>query len=128
MATINDLLELVPLLKQLESENKPAQKKPGYSLIGEYVIVRCRDAGVWAGKLGSLDGREVILQNARRLWQWKAASGFTLNSVAIHGLNQKESKLSESVNMVYLLEACEVLPVESKAEKSILEAKAYEPA
>lgn len=40
----------------------------------EYVIVRTFSAGVFAGRLLSRDGREVVLLNARRLWYWSGAA------------------------------------------------------
>ena len=37
-------------------------------MIGAYVIVRCKDAGVHAGRLAAYNGREALLDEARRLW------------------------------------------------------------
>jgi hypothetical protein len=58
---------------------------------GEYVIVRCRNAGVHAGYLQSRTETVLRLKNSRRLWQWW--SKFTLSELAIDG--PLESKLSE---------------------------------
>ena len=37
-------------------------------MIGKYVVVRCRDAGVHTGVLEAHDGRECVLTESRRLW------------------------------------------------------------
>ena len=39
-----------------------------------YVIVRTYSAGVFAGYLKERNGREAVLLNARRLWQFFSAS------------------------------------------------------
>lgn len=95
-------------------------------LIGKYVIVRCRDAGVHAGVLKSAEGRTAKLSESRRLWYWKAKKEAYLSGVARHGLNQKASKLGGPCEIV-LTETCEIIPCTSEAEKSIREAKTYEP-
>ena len=55
-------------------------------MIGKYVIVRCRDAGVHAGVLESYNGRECVLTESRRMWYWKPADGQKyLSGLAIAG-------------------------------------------
>jgi hypothetical protein len=51
-------------------------------IIGKYVIVRCRDAGVHAGILESHEGRECVINNSRRLWYWMPNSHAFLSGVA----------------------------------------------
>lgn len=72
-----DMLER--LMKLLDgSEAAPAaDPAPAYDngMVGQYVIVRCRDAGVHAGVLESHQGRECVLTDSRRLWYWKPAKG-----------------------------------------------------
>ena len=38
--------------------------------IGKYCMVRTYSAGVFAGILKKLDGKEAVLTNARRIWFW----------------------------------------------------------
>ena len=59
---LNDGQSKINLSKEVEV------KKP---LIGEYVLIRCRDAGVHAGILVDWEGREVQLKESRRLWYFK---------------------------------------------------------
>lgn len=59
---------------------------------GEYVIARCRDAGVHAGYLVSTDEHHTVLRNVRRIWYWTGAA--SLSEIAVYGLNP--SKRSDS--------------------------------
>jgi len=43
----------------------------------KYVIVRTHSAGVFAGELKSRNGKEVDLNNARRLWYWYGAASLS---------------------------------------------------
>ena len=49
----------------------------------EHVIVRTYSAGVHFGELVSREGKEVVLQNAKRIWSWKGAN--TLHEIAVRG-------------------------------------------
>lgn len=85
--------------------------------IGLYCIVRCRDAGVWAGTVVTHNGREVQIADARRLWQWKAASGVTLSAVSQNGI--VSSKVPAAVDIVWVEDACELIPCTETAKNSI---------
>ena len=117
-ALIEKLLETY-----LEGESKPAQEK---QMIGDYVIVRCRDAGVHAGTLVSYEGREVVLKNARRLWYWVAGGkSHSLSGVAEYGLADG-SKIPPAVATIVLPEACEIIATTDTAAKSIKEYPSHE--
>lgn len=119
--TIGEAKELAALFSgsnQLQKINS--------GLVGKYVIVRCRDAGVHAGFLESHSGRECVLLNARRLWYWKPGNKQKfLSGVAIAGLSD-ESKVGAPVSRILLTENCEIIEVESDAVKSIRDAKVDE--
>ena len=92
-------------------------------MIGKYVIVRCRDAGVHTGVLVSNEGRECVLTNSHRLWYWKPAGGAKfLSGVANHGLDAS-SKIGEMLERIHLTENCEIILCTEKAEISIREVK-----
>lgn len=83
-----------------------------------YVIVRTYSAGVFAGELVSRKGREVVLHNARRLWQWHGAA--TLSQLAQSGTSKPSlCKFPEAVNRVILTEAIEILSVTEVAKHTI---------
>jgi hypothetical protein len=90
-------------------------------MIGKYVIVRCRDAGVHAGELVSHEGREAVLKDSRRLWYWKpAAKKKFLSGVASAGLD-KASKVGTMLSLLHLTETCEIIMCSDDAAKSIRE-------
>ena len=89
---------------------------------GDYVIVRCRNAGVHAGYLKSRKNGVVQLENSRRLWRWW--SKFTLSGLATCGV--LESKISEVRFACVLakidlteLDVCEVIYCTEAARLSI---------
>jgi hypothetical protein len=90
-------------------------------LIGQYVIARCKDAGVHAGVLVAHDGREATLKDSRRLWYWKPANGLKfLSGVAVAGLDEA-SKVGVTLPLIHLTETCELILCTDAAKKSLLE-------
>ena len=89
-------------------------------MIGKYVIVRCRDAGVHSGILESHSGRECVLTESRRLWYWKTKKGAFLSSAAIDGITD-ESKIGKELLRIHLTENCEIIECTLSAERSIRE-------
>ena len=81
---------------------------PDNGMLGSYVIVRCRDAGVHAGTLEWHHGRECVLTDSQRLWYWKPKSGKYLSGVANNGLHV-DSKISETLVRLHLTETCEII-------------------
>lgn len=109
-----DDLKLSDVIDFIKNKSSEADKKDKL----KYVIVRTYSAGVFAGNLVSREGREVVLTNARRLWQWCGAA--SLSQLAMEGIKNPEScKFPCEVTRVDLLEAIEILDVTSCAEKSI---------
>ncbi len=87
-------------------------------MIGQKVIIRTYSAGCWFGKLEEKSGNEVILENARRMYSWKAAKSITLSGCAIYGIDNEKSKIVEPVSKVWL-EAIEILPCTEKAIETL---------
>ena len=84
----------------------------------QYVIVRTYSAGVFAGNIKSRKGKEVVLENARRIWYWSGAA--SLSQLAMEGTKEPEKcKFPCEVREVILTEAIEILSVTTAAEKSI---------
>jgi hypothetical protein len=84
--------------------------------IGTQVLVRTYSAGVHVGTLGTRDGKEVTLNNARRIWSWKSAN--TLHEIALRGVGEG-SRVSEPVPWVLLTEAIEIISVSEEAWANI---------
>lgn len=118
--------ELLSRLLEKASEAAPAEQYNN-GMVGAYVIVRCRDAGVHAGVLESHNGRECVLSNARRLWYWKPANGAAfLSGVAQYGLDTS-SKTGVAVERIHLTENCEIIMCSSQASTNIEGMSSYVP-
>ena len=117
--SINDLTigEAKELSRMFGGGNSVAHGLDSFA-IGRQVIVRTYSAGVFFGVLKEKSGNEVILAGARRMWRWCCASGISLSSVAMQGINQKKSRIAEPVESVWL-EAIEIIPCSDAASKSI---------
>lgn len=85
------------------------------------VVVRTYGAGVHVGELVSRKGEEVELANARRLWRWRGAN--TLNEVALTGVAEEYTRLSEPVPRIFLTTALEVIPVAKAAVPSLINSR-----
>lgn len=107
----------IPELIALLNGDAPSAS-PASPLVGSHVIVRSRDSGVHAGTLVAIAGRHVSLNNARRLWYWKAAKEHTLSAVALHGLGSG-SKIASAVSRIEILDACEITPTTAGAQAGI---------
>jgi len=73
---------------------------------------------VFAGYLKSREGKEVVLTDARRLWQWEGAA--TLSQMAMEGTSKPEKcKFPCPVTEITLTEAIEIIPTTITAKESI---------
>lgn len=94
--------------------------------LGKYVIVRTYSAGVFAGTLKSrAPDKKIVLENVRRLWRWHTANnGVSLSEVAIHGINQTNSKIC-CIEPLKEVEPIEISLATEIAQKTIQSAKDY---
>jgi len=106
----------------LFTSTKDSPQNIAAPFIGEYCIARCYAAGVHAGTVREVDNENVILENSRRVWGWKAQDGIALSGVARYGITKNESKLDVEVETIYLTGVCELIPCTTVAEESINEA------
>lgn len=83
--------------------------------IGEYVLIRTYSAGVHFGKLLKREGRETLLDEARRIWSWDGA--FTLSKIANDGVGS--AKISTKVNGFLATEVIEVMPLSEKSKSNL---------
>lgn len=109
-------------IKQIKEINNLFPSENGSAglgcMVGQKVIIRTYSAGVWFGLLEQKQKNEVILKNARRMWQWWAKEGISLSSVAVRGIRQEKSKIAEPVDSVWL-EAIEIIPCSDEAIRLI---------
>lgn len=104
-----------------DSKSDPAPKLDGMP----YQLVRTYSAGVFAGYVESRNGQEVVMRNARRIWQWAGAA--SLSQLATDGTSMpKQCKFPCVVDRVELLQAIEILDVTAKAKASIAEVPVWQ--
>ena len=90
----------------------------GTDFIGRYCIVRAYSAGVFAGIIAELDGKQAQLTDARRIWYWSGAA--SLSQLANDGTNDpKRCKFPAPVDKVLLTEVIEIITCTATAEASI---------
>lgn len=90
-----------------------------HPMVGQYVILRCAQAGVHAGTLVSQTGQEAVLSGSRRLWSWTCQSGVALSGVAANGLNRAKSKVDVKLDRIALTGVIETIPCTAAAMESI---------
>lgn len=110
---IEDLtLKQIREIQGLLGENfKPVKQHP---MLGRRCLIRTYSAGVHIGDVVTVDGMEVHLQNALRLYKWEDG-GLSLSAVATNGI--VKGRLNETPE-VYLTNAIEFIPITEKAEAS----------
>lgn len=119
MINVEDLtLKQIKEIRKLAS-NFETEGCSGISdMVGKKVIIRTYSAGCWFGVLAKKSSNEVILDSARRMYQWWAKESISLSAVAVHGINAGKSKIVGPVDSVWL-EAIEIIPCTPAAITSI---------
>ena len=98
-------------------------------LIGKHVLVRSNMSGVHLGTLLHVEGTAVRLANSRRLWEWYVAggSGISLSEVAIAGVDNNKSKITEVLPDIVIYDVCELIEAYGMAIATIESAQTYKP-
>lgn len=93
---------------------KATKRKPAAASKSKakYVLIRTYSAGVHCGELVARKGMDVILKQARRIWNWNGA--FSLHEISLRGI--KSGKISEPVPEITLTQAIEVIPFSKEGE------------
>lgn len=86
-------------------------------MVGRYVVVRTRSAGVHVGVLARRGAGEALLTDARRVWRWAGAN--TLHEIALRGVQREGSRVSEPVAQILLGEVIEVIACTADGERSL---------
>jgi hypothetical protein len=119
--TIKQAKELAAMFGSNTSE-------PSSPHIGKKCIIRTYASGVHFGELVAQHGRQVELQNARRLWRWDVVPhGISLSEVAVYGPTGSRSKICCVLAEMTLLDALEIIPCSVTAAEVIEAAEVYKP-
>lgn len=86
----------------------------------DYYIVRGDRSGVFFGNIKERNGKEVLMNNVRRLWYWSGAC--SISQLAVDGtVYPSECKFTVTVEELLVLDAIEIDKCTEKAIKSIKE-------
>jgi hypothetical protein len=91
---------------------EPVIQPKGHPMLGRRCLIRTYSAGVHIGDVSFVDGMEVKLENALRLWKWENG-GLSLSAVAANGI--KGGRLNHT-GEVYLTNVIEFIPTTPEAE------------
>lgn len=105
---------ILELIKMLIKTNHRSTESPGHLMLGRRCIVRTYSAGVHIGEVEFIDGMEVKLKNALRLWKWEGG-GLSLSAVAKNGI--KGGRLNRT-GEIYLTNVIELIPTTIEAENT----------
>lgn len=88
------------------------------NFIGKKVIIRGDRSGVFFGTLVANEGKEVKLENCRRLWYWDGAC--SISQLAVDGTTKPNScKFTVTVSEIIITDAIEVILCTDKAVEKI---------
>ena len=110
--TIGEAKQLACLFNVKHAEQP--QGKCCHPMLGKRCLIRTYSAGVHIGDVVYVDGMEVKLENALRLWSWKDG-GLSLSVIANDGV--KSARINKT-GEVYLTNAIEFIPTTPDAEKT----------
>ena len=86
--------------------------------IGQYVMVRTENAGVFAATLVAVKGEVAKLAHARRIYYWDGAA--TLSELATRGTSKPDNcKFPASVESITVRGWLEFIPITEAAKLSI---------
>jgi hypothetical protein len=106
--TIGEAKELSKLFGNTQQSNGK------HSMLGRRCLIRTYSAGVHIGDIVEVNGMEVRLLNALRLWKWESG-GLSLSAIANNGI--VKGRLNET-GEVYLTNVIEIIPTTPEAEKT----------
>ena len=110
----------------MEPEDVLAWLKNQKTLVkpNEYCIIRTYSAGVFAGYVEQLDGKNAVLRDTRRIWRWAGAC--SLSQLAVDGTSEPdECRFAVPVERTIVTEVIEIIPCTEKAKESILGVKEW---
>lgn len=86
--------------------------------LGKKVIVRGDRSGVFFGTLAEKDGKEVRLENCRRIWYWDGAN--SISQLAVDGVTKPSScKFTVTVSEIIITDVIEIIPCTDNAIENI---------
>ena len=107
-------VKLLNVLNDFKKEASSTNAKSPHPMLNRRCLIRTYSAGVHIGDIVYIDGMELQLKNALRLWSWKDG-GLSLSAIANEGV---VSARIDVTGEVYLTNIIEIIPTTNKAEES----------
>jgi hypothetical protein len=111
---IATILSVLLAEKEPSESVKTCEEATVHPMLGRRCLIRTYSAGVHIGDIEQVNGMEVKLKNALRLWKWEGG-GLSLSAVANNGI--KGGRLNRT-GEVYLTNVIEMIPTTEEAEKT----------
>ena len=97
-------------------------------VIGKKVIIRANSAGVFFGTVKEVNdtpaGREVVLNDSRRIWRWYGAA--SISQLAMEGTKEPDRCMfTVTVPEHSVIQVIEIIPCTDEAVKSIESVKVW---
>lgn len=88
------------------------------NFLNRKVIIRGDRSGVFFGTLVAKEGKEVKLENCRRLWYWDGAC--SISQLAVEGTTRPGNcKFTVTISEIIITDAIEIILCTDEAIKSI---------
>ena len=82
--------------------------------IGQKVIARMKNAGVFFGTLIEVDGSDIVMENVRKLWRWEGACA--VEEISQIGTNNESGcKFTVTIPEMAIKNWVQILPCTKKA-------------
>lgn len=93
-------------------------------MMNKKVIIRGDRSGVFFGTLVAKEGKDVKLENCRRLWYWEGAA--SISQLAVDGTVSPDGcKFTVTVESIVITDAIEIILCTPKAIESIEKVKVW---
>ena len=109
--TLSELKGFAEIAKSLDFDKLGCDATSVNPMVGRHCIIRTYSAGVHMGMVQSVDGQNVHLTQALRLWRW-TDGGLSLSAMANEGMmGGRVDRTGE----IFLTQAIEIIPVTKQA-------------
>lgn len=98
--------------------------KEEINMENKYYIVRGDRSGVFFGQIADRNGREVRLQNVRKIWYWDGACA--VEQISVDGTtNPDRCNITVTVPEMVITDAIQIIPCSDKAVSVLSEVKEW---
>lgn len=109
-------IQMLPIFAEQPVSQMTCAEPRKHPMLHRRCLIRTYSAGVHIGDVIQIDGMEVRLTNALRLWKWEGG-GLSLSAVANNGIVKGRLNYTDEV---YLTNVIEIIPTTEDAEKTFV--------